>query len=60
MVPPWISSQIYRDPLELVFFALTSLEIHVFSSIFGVPLWNSNDFYSNSLEFSIDIQALSI
>ena len=37
------------------FFTLTPLEIHVFSSTFSVPPWNSNDFYSTSLEFSIDI-----
>ena len=35
---PWISSQIYRDPLE--FFALTPLEIHVSPSNFWCTPWN--------------------
>ena len=33
---PWISIQIYRDAAGI--FSLTPLEIHVFSSIFGLPL----------------------
>ena len=37
---PWISSQIYREPPGVFhFFALPTLEIYVFSSIFGVPPW---------------------
>ena len=42
-------------PWDFRFFCIDPLEIHVFSSTFGVPPWNSNDFYSTSLEFSIDI-----
>ena len=29
--------------------------LDVFSSIFGLPPWNAKDFYSTTLEFSIDI-----
>ena len=52
--PPWISSQIYRDPhWNFLVFCIDPLEIYVFSSIFVYPSWNSNDFYSTPLEFSI-------
>ena len=33
-----------------IFFALTSLEIHVFSSNFGISPWNSNYFYFYSID----------
>ena len=45
----------YPPPVEDInFFEVDPLEIHVFSSIFGLPPWNSNDFYSTPLEISID------
>ena len=40
-------------PRYSVKFTVTPVEIHV--EIFGLPPWNSNDFYSNPLEISIDI-----
>ena len=42
-------------PKQSIFLKLTLLEIHVFSSIFGLPPWNAKEFYSTTLEFSIDI-----
>ena len=42
---PWISSQIYRDPPGNPCF---------FLNFWRLP-WNSNDYDSTSLEFSIDI-----
>ena len=36
-----------------IFLDWPPLEIHVFSSIFGVSLRNSNDFYSTPLELSL-------
>ena len=44
----------YRSTIP-TFFCLDPLEIHVFSSIFGLSPWNSNDFYYTPLEFSINI-----
>ena len=51
-----IFSQIYRDfPGIFDFFALTYLEIHIFSQFLVYPPWYSKDFYSTPLEFTIDI-----
>ena len=35
------------------FFCIDPLEIHVFSSIFGVPPWNSSEFYSTPWNFPL-------
>ena len=45
--PPEFPVKFNVIPLEFsIFLSWPPLEIHVFSSTFGVPPWNSNDFYS--------------
>ena len=52
---PWISSQIFRYPLEFSNICIDPPGNPCFSLNFWCTPWNSNNFYSTSLEFSIDI-----